>query len=267
LAISAADMSKWLSAQLARGALPNGRLFSEAQSAQMWQPVVVQPISPVPADLAPVQPMFSTYALGWTVQDYRGAKLVWHGGAVLGSLAAVALLPDQGVGLYIAANSEEGEVVRGLMYELLDHYLGLPPSSWPEKLGALKSARAARAVAAVSAPTKRPARSPPSLPLARYAGAYNDPWYGTIAVREDKGRLAIDFPDRPALTARLDHWQHDTFRTVFADKSVEPAYVTFGLDADGKVDRITMKAVSPLADFSWDYHDLFFTPVTGAAKR
>jgi hypothetical protein len=37
--------------------------------------------------------------------------------------------------------------------------------------------------------------------------------------------------------------------------------VTFSLDADGKVDRVTMKAVSPIADFSYDYHDLLFTPV------
>ena len=42
--------------------------------------------------------------------------------------------------------------------------------------------------------------------------------------------------------------------------------MTFALDADGNVDRITMKAVSPLADFSYDYHDLLFAPVRAAAK-
>jgi hypothetical protein len=36
--------------------------------------------------------------------------------------------------------------------------------------------------------------------------------------------------------------------------------VTFSLDADGKVDRVTMKAVNPAVDFSWDYQDLLFTP-------
>jgi hypothetical protein len=54
---------------------------------------------------------------------------------------------------------------------------------------------------------------------------------------------------------------------VFADKSIEPAYVTFSLDADGKVDRITMEAISPIADFSWDYHDLLFTPLAPASAR
>jgi len=46
----------------------------------------------------------------------------------------------------------------------------------------------------------------------------------------------------------LEHWQYDSFITRFDDKTIEPAYVTFSLNSDGKVDRVTMKAVSPLAD-------------------
>ncbi len=273
LAISANEMTRWLAVQLARGKLPSGdqRLFSEAASQEMWNPVTLQPIAPRPPSLAATKPMFYTYALGWDVQDYRGARIIWHGGAVFGSLAAVVLIPDRNVGFYIAVNSEEGELVRGLMYELLDHYLDLPKDQWPEKLRAYKVERVAAAVEAVKQQAARPVRSGPSLPLAGYAGDYNDPWYGTIALRLGKGKLKIDFPHSPGMTATLEHWQYDTFRTVFADKSLEPAYVTFGLDADGKVDRITMKAVSPLADFSWDYHDLNFTPVAarpgGSAKE
>ncbi len=61
----------------------------------------------------------------------------------------------------------------------------------------------------------------------------------------------------------LEHWQYDTFITRFTDKTIEPACVTFSLDADGKIDRVTMKPASPLADFSWDYQDLLFRPVEG----
>jgi hypothetical protein len=46
-------------------------------------------------------------------------------------------------------------------------------------------------------------------------------------------------------------------------KWIEPAYVTFSIDADGKVDHVTMKPVSPAADFSFDYQDLLFTRVAG----
>ena len=61
----------------------------------MWKPVPLQPIRPLPPEFEPTQPKFRTYALGWDVQDYRGAKLVWHGGAVLGFMSAVALLRDK----------------------------------------------------------------------------------------------------------------------------------------------------------------------------
>lgn len=269
LAISANDMTQWLLTQLSKGKMPAGeeRLFSEAQSAQMWLPAVLQPISPAPANLAAAQPMFRTYALGWTVQDYRGAKLVWHGGAVFGSLAVVALLPDQDVGFYVAVNSEEGEMVRGLLYELLDHYLDLPMENWPEKLHDFKAGRQAAAadmVAAQLAPTSDASGSGPLLPLAGYVGEYNDPWYGTISVREEGDALEVDFPHSLGLSAKLEHVRYNTFITHFNDPGMEPAYLTFSLDAEGRVDRITAKAVSPIADFSFDYHDLLFTPVTAA---
>ena len=266
LSISADDMTRWLLTQLGRGKIPGSdkRLFSEEQSAEMWNPVTLQPIQHYPPEFAPTEPNFETYALGWDVRDYRGAKLVWHGGAVFGSLAAVALLPDRNVGIYIATNSEEGEIVRGLLYELLDHYLGAPPSSWPEKFHAFKLKRLNAAAEEVGKATAQAAKIGPSLPLERYAGDYADPWYGTIKVRRSGKNLAIQFPHSKGMDGPLTHHQYDTFRTNPSLKWIEPAYVTFSLDADGKVDRVTMKAVSPAADFSYDYQDLLFAPVAEA---
>jgi hypothetical protein len=54
--------------------------------------------------------------------------------------------------------------------------------------------------------------------------------------------------------------RHDTFRTRFADRNLEDAYLTFALKPDGTIDQIRLKAVSPLADFSFNYHDLLFRP-------
>src|SRR3546814_3313123 len=73
-------------------------------------------------------PQFSSYALGWSVQDYRGIKTVQHGGAVFGVLTMVVMVPDRKVGFALQMNSEDYPVLRGVMNELLDHYLGLPRS-------------------------------------------------------------------------------------------------------------------------------------------
>jgi CubicO group peptidase (beta-lactamase class C family) len=268
LAVSANDMARWLMIQLDGGALPDnrGRLFSQAAHDQMWTPLVLQPVAPRSGVMAPTQPMFNTYALGWDVRDYRGSKIVWHGGAVFGFLTAVVLIPEKHVGFSIEINSEDGAIIIGLMYELLDHYLGLPKDSWPEKIAAERHQRVQEALQAYRSGTAQPAHIGPSLPLDHYAGTYSDPWYGNIEVGQAGGALTIDFKSTPRMGGRLEHWQYDSFVTRFDDKTIEPAYVTFGLNADGKVERITMKAVSPLADFSYDYQDLSFAPVAQKSK-
>ena len=227
----------------------------------MWTPVVPEAIEPRPEPLKPIQPQFSNYALGWEVEDYRGTRIVWHGGAVFGFLTAVVLIPGKHVGFSIEINSEDGEIIRGLMCELLDHYLGLPRTDWTARFKAEKQRQVEQALSALKKQTARPAGIGPSLPLDHYSGTYADPWYGNIEVKSTGAKLAIDFKSTPRMTGALEHYQYDTFVTRFEDKTIEPAYVTFSLDADGQVDRITMKAVSPLADFSYDYQDLLFSPV------
>ncbi|WP_242007534.1 serine hydrolase [Luteimonas cucumeris] len=261
---SANDMARWLSIQLAHGALPgegDRRLFSEEASRQMWTPQVLTPIRPYPEPIADATPQFSAYALGWSVRDYRGVKILEHGGAVFGVQTMVVLIPDRQVGFSLQINSEDGVALRGLMYELLDHYLDAPKRDWPADFATYRQASIDKALAVLgkSKAEKKPSRA--SLPLKDYAGNYADPWYGPIELRDEGGRLRIDFRQTPDMVGTLEHWQYDTFQVRWDDRTIEPAYVSFALDAQGKVDRITMKAVSPLADFSYDYHDLLFTPV------
>jgi CubicO group peptidase (beta-lactamase class C family) len=268
MAVSANDMARWLMIQLNAGKLPDsdGRVFSEAAHRQMWNPVVATPAQGSTGPLAGITPKFSSYALGWSVQDYQGAKIVTHGGAVFGFHTIVTLIPEKRVGFSIIINSEDSELIVGLEYELLDHYLGRPANQWPEKFIAYKRDRLAKGMAAYQATVATPAKIGPSLPLARYVGTYTDPWYGNIEVTQDDKGLRINFASTPRMGGRLEHWQYDSFVTRLDDKAIEAAYVTFGLDADGKVERVTMKAVSPLADFSYDYQDLLFRPAQVRAR-
>jgi CubicO group peptidase (beta-lactamase class C family) len=263
LTISANDFARWLRIQLDGGKLPDSdkSLFSTAARDEMWKPVTILPIHQAPAPIAATTPNFNLYALGWEVRDYRGTKIVWHSGAVFGFQTVVVLIPAKQVGFSIEINSEDGEILLGLMYELLDHYLDAPNQDWPARFIAFKQQKIAAGLKAYRATLAKPAHVGPSLPLARYVGTYHDAWYGDIDVALRDGKLAIDFESTPRMSGTLEHWQYDSFKTDFTDKTIEPAYVTFGIDANGKVDRVTMKAVSPLADFSYDYHDLLFKPV------
>jgi CubicO group peptidase (beta-lactamase class C family) len=263
IAAGANDLARWLTVQLAGGQIPGSeqRLFSAANAQEMWQPVVPVPVTPLPGPLESVSPQFRGYALGWSVQDYRGHRIIQHGGATLGFRAIVVLIPEKKTGFAILNNSEENGLLPGLTYELLDHYLGLPKQDWPKAFNDYFDKRNAEGLEALrTASTGRPA-SRPSLPLASYAGSYSDPWYGPIAIREQDSALTLDFLQTPGMTGPLEHWAYDTFIVRWKDGITEPALVTFALDAEGKADRISMKAVSPIADFSYDYHDLAFTRI------
>lgn len=266
IASSANDLARWIMIQLAGGRIPGSeqRLFSEENGREMWQVVVPMPPSPLPEKLADAMPRFRGYALGWIVQDYRGHRIIYHGGGTQGFRAIVVLLPEKNVGFAIVVNSEDGGLIPGLQYELLDHYLGLPRRDWVTEFAEFMDDRHAQALQKLRAARKERPRSKPSLPLAAYAGKYADPWYGPIEIREEGGRLVIDFLQTPGMSGPLEHWAYDTFIARWTDPVIEPAYVSFALDPDGRPTQITMKAVSPVADFSFDYHDLLFRPVAPA---
>jgi hypothetical protein len=113
----------------------------------------------------------------------------------------------------------------------------------------------------------RAANSTPSLPLEKYAGIYTDAWYGPATIRLENNKLVFTLDHTPKAVGDLQHWQHDTFKAHWQDRTIEDAFVTFALKPDGSIDHFTMLPVSPLADFSFDYQDLYFTPlVTNATK-
>jgi CubicO group peptidase (beta-lactamase class C family) len=266
IAASANDMAKWIRTQLAAGQAPGGqRVFSAASRDEMWKGVVPVTGGVLTGVLGDAQPKFRLYGLGWSVSDYRGHQILSHGGGVLGSITTIVLIPEKNTGFAIMINSEDSALLAGLQNELLDHYLGFPGRDWPKAYRDFLDQRSAQAVAAVKASVQARPKSRPSLPLSGYAGTYADPWYGPMSVSEKDGKLWIDFQQTPQMKGPLEHWAYDTFVARFPGSvTTEPAYVTFALGADGKPRQVTMKAVSPIADFSFDYHDLNFTPV--AAK-
>ena len=262
IASSANDLAAWLQTLLGAGTAAGGQqVFSKGAHAQMWTPSMTMPLDDMPPELKLLESKFASYGLGWDLVEYRGARMVWHGGAVFGFGTAVVVLPEQNVGFAIAVNSEDGELVRGLMYELADHYLDLPRADWPATFQAYKAKKVAGGLALLKASAATPVRSKPSVPPGALAGAYADPWYGKITITANKGGPRIDFGSTPRMAGPLVHWQYDTWIARFDDPALEPAYLSFAFDKDGKVERISVKPVSPLADFSWDYADLNFTPI------
>src|SRR3546814_412768 len=134
----------------------------------MWTPQVLTPVRAYPPPISDMTPQFSSYALGWSVQDYRGIKTVQHGGAVFGVLTMVVMVPDRKVGFALQMNSEDYPVLRGVMNELLDHYLGFPERDWVAAFGEWSDKDRKSGVAALDAATAgEHEHTTPSPPPAR----------------------------------------------------------------------------------------------------
>lgn len=261
---SVEDMLKWVNLQLHEGEYQGGRLFSAAQSREMWTPHIFIPIAADrPKEVAALAPNFQAYALGWVVSDYRGLRIVSHTGGLNGMVTRVTLVPAKKLGILVFTNQQEGAAFQAVTMTILDHYLGAPANDWVAAYSAVRKRQVAEAREAVEkTAAQRNTSSQPSLPLAKFAGRYRDPWYGDVVVEQDGRALRMRFTHSPALSGVLEHFQYDTFIARWKDRSLDAdAYVTFSLKADGSIDRVAMKAVSPLTDFSFDFHDLALTPV------
>ena len=260
---SAADMAKWVSVLLAQGQLAGGsRLFSEHTSRALQTLVTPMSIGTPAPELAAQRMNFRGYALGLNVHDYRGRKIVTHTGGLPGYVSKVTMVPEIGLGVVVLTNQESGEAFSAIAYHVLDHYLGARDTDW---LDAYETVRARNAQAVADAEGKtaaaRNAASRPSLPLADYAGAYTDAWYGDIDIAGENGGLVMRFSRTPALVGDLEPWQYDTFLVTWRDRELRAdAFVTFALDAGGRIAQATMKPASPSVDFSFDFQDLLLRP-------
>ena len=64
--------------------------------------------------------------------------------------------------------------------------------------------------------------------------------------------------------ARVEALRYSIGSPGMAIAIVEAGKTTFTLDMDDKFERVTMKTISLIADFSWGYQDLSFILVKGS---
>lgn len=256
------DLTRWVTVQLNQGKLADGKqLFSERQAREMWTPQIPIRVSDPSPTLASTKPHFAAYGLGWSLRDYQGRKIVTHTGGLTGMVSLTLMVPEENLGILVLTNQEEGGALQAIAYHVLDHYLALEPVDWIRAY-AESTAERRRKENAEEQKTlaARQDGSSPSLELTGYAGRYKDAWYGDASLAVETGRLYLRFAGTPDMHGALEHFHHNTFIVRWADDTIPDAFVHFELGTDGKVGGIRMKATSPLADFSFDFHDLYFRP-------
>ena len=183
---------------------------------------------------------FVAYGLGWMLYDYRGHKVTSHTGAIDGMRAALGLVPEERLGVVVLTNLNFENLAPALMFKVLDAYLGVLP--WDSLAVWLKEARAAdeRAEQKWAAREKeRMSDTTPSLPLAQYAGAYEDAYCGRLTVTHEDGALVLRYGRDHC--GDLTHWHYDTFLVTWRQRHLDRSFATFALNSKGAVEPLAME--------------------------
>src|SRR4030095_13793074 len=91
------DMAQWVRLQLGDGVYEGKRLISSAAIKEMHTPqTIIRREGPMES-LYP-EAHFLTYGFGWFLSDYRGRKVVEHGGAIDGMRGEDAMMPGRKLG-------------------------------------------------------------------------------------------------------------------------------------------------------------------------
>lgn len=255
------DLTKWVSMLLSKGKYDGGRkhLVSEKVIDEMWSP---QTIIRVGAP-GPYNTHFAAYGLGFFLSDVNGYKQVTHTGGLEGMVTEIKMIPELNLGIIVLTNQQEGGAFRSISNQILDGYLGKTGRDWVTDLSASRKKSLAEAKAVtdkIAAEVQKAGTSGgATLDPSAVAGKYADAWLGEVTLSLKDGKLRFVSKRSPNLTGEVFPYKANSFIVRWDDRSMDAdAFVNFSLDVEGRPEGFTMKAISPLTDFSYDFHDLEF---------
>lgn len=233
------DMSRWLMLNLNGGRHHGHQVISQEQVKNLQTPHMVVPDDD--AALAAGIP-FSTYGLAWSVDPYRGQRLIHHDGAIDGFRATVALLPDHDLGIVVLANSDHGWYANmAIRNDIIDAAAGLSAMDWGACMQQqYEQDEDTARVAQNHHQENRVPNTQPSHPLEDYVGKYEHPGYGIIEVKAASGQLAIT---HHAFTLQASHYHYDMFDAPPAAgiDPVKPVLIAFAMNESGVIDQLRIR--------------------------
>jgi CubicO group peptidase (beta-lactamase class C family) len=231
---STTDMINWLRVNLSKGKFGDSEVISPATVRRMQSPQMVT--GGFGGGMDSEIKSFA-YGLGLMVGEYRGHRLIQHGGGIDGFLTEFMFAPDDGIGVVVLTNSTSSSLGPVISYRVLDELLELEPIDWQTRIkerrdqaqGGAKEARAA---------AKRK-NTPIPRPLDEYAGDYDHPGYGRFTISVDGDKLVPKFG---TLKIELVHRHYEVFdlewRELTEDVTIFP--LTFLTSPEGDISSLTV---------------------------
>ncbi len=244
---SVADMAKWVSAQMGK------REYEDT-----WTPHTIIPVR----GATTYRTHFSAYSLGWRVSDAEGYKIVTHTGGLSGFLTQVTMVPELNLGIIVFTNQQSSEAFVSVTNTILDKYFKVEGKDRiAENLERLNISlsEAEKVISDVNSVVGSARVKIDKDYLKSFCGSYRDNWLGIVKIEQDGDNLKFVSARSPKLSGEMRYYKGNTFIVKWYDRSFDAdAFVMFTLNNQGLPNGFTMKAISPLTDFSYDFHDLLF---------
>lgn len=254
------DLSKWIMLLLNGGNFTDGsgrKLFSEKVAKELWTPQTIIPVN----NPGPYNTHFAAYGLGFFLSDVAGYKQVTHTGGLEGMVTQITMIPELNLGIIVLTNQQEGGAFSSITNQIKDGYLGRKGMDWVNLLSGNRKQQLTMAQHLTDSiwheieTIQKTGKAATDISL--FTGTYKDAWLGDILISVKNGKPWFDSKRSPKLTGELFPYKGNTFVVKWRDRSMDAdAFVNFTLDEQGRGAGMTMRAISPLTDFSYDFHDL-----------
>jgi len=226
------DMARWIRLHLNGGSIDGTTIFPKKLADQM-QALQVKADSPLPSWLPHQR---EGHGFAWAVGNFRGHRLLDHGGGYTGASATISFLPKEKIGVAVVANVS-GPIPELVSLEIYDRLLG---TSGPDLLPRFKQ-MVDRSVKREEKKKKNQKPMPNiaetgslSLPAQVYAGDYENEDWGVIQIRYENGKIV---GTQGNLTLSFESSGKDQF--IMSYGTGEPDKGTFVID-HGYVTAIIM---------------------------
>ena len=255
------ELALWVKTQLRKGKYENKTLFSEKQHQEMWAPQTLIPTT----TKAPYHSHYSAYGLGWFITDVKGYKQVSHTGGLEGMVTQVTLIPEINLGIIVLTNQQSGAAFQTITNTIKNTYLKVPHIDYISlysKSTAVNDNEANKILDEVWN-TAQKNNAIQAEKCQNLVGKYTDVWFGDIEINFENNHFIFKSLKSPNLTGEVFYHKENTYAVKWYNRSMEAdAFIELKEDNTNKNKHLTMKAISPLTDFSYDFQDLYFTMTT-----
>lgn len=251
------DIMKWLQFQINYGVTPNGeRLISEEQMRVLTQPQTLIPVKTEP----PYNSLFHAYGMAFHLQDMAGKLEVSHTGGLEGIVTKITWYPQLGLGIIVLTNQQQGAAFNAVTNTIKDFYLDVPETDWVQIYAdnVAKGQDNADKVTDEAWATVEQNKSSDLPNTDLLLGSYKDNWFGQVNISGTKDHLRFESVRSGQLKGDMFYYKDDTYAVKWDNPYLHADVFVFLEKEDGKIKGFTMKAISPLTDFSYDFHDLDF---------